>query len=129
MLNQTIEFAMSADAALNCIRDVAKTYDPTFLYVNKIGMSIFFSAKSISFFKYRIKPIPLTTSRQMGEICFSYSIKSVSDDKCELHITIARYLTPIMGGTIGGMVTNLTDDGILIEYLAEFMRRMEERLL
>lgn len=125
MLNQTIELAMSADAALNCIRDVAKTYDPTFLYVNKIGMSIFFSAKSISFFKYRIKPIPLTTIRQMGEICFSYSIKSVSDDKCELHITIARYLTPIIGGTIG----NFTDDGILIEYLAEFMRRMEERLL
>lgn len=49
MLNQTIEFAMSADAALNCIRDVAKTYDPTFLYVNKIGMSIFFHNRCFFF--------------------------------------------------------------------------------
>lgn len=127
MLNQTIEFAMSADAALNCIRDVAKTYDPTFLYVNKIGMSIFFHNRCF-FFKYRIKPIHVPTFLKTKDLCFFYSIKPISDNKCELHITIACYLSRISIGNLTG-VGDITDDGYLIEYLAEFMRRMEERLL
>ena len=128
MLKQTIEFAMSADAAMNCIRDVAKTYDPTFRYVNKIGMTIFFSTTSASFFKYRIKPINLPIFRNTKDLCFSYSIKPISDNKCELHITMACYLSRISIGNLTGL-GDITDDGFLIEYLAEFMRRVEERLL
>jgi len=118
MLKQTIELAMSADAALNCIRDVAKTYNPTFLYVNQIGQSIFFSSKNFSLFKYRIKKtMDSKMNNIITEICFSFSIKVVSNEKCEIYITADGYLG------------HSDNQGYLIEYLAEFMRRMEERLL
>lgn len=118
MLNKIIEMTIPADTALNCIRDVAKSYNPTFLYVNQIGQSVFFSSKSFSLFKYRIKKtMDSKMNNIITEICFCFSIKVVSNDKCEIHITADGYLG------------HSDNQGYLIEYLAEFMRRVEERLL
>ena len=54
MLNTTIEINAPADVMLNCIREVIKSYDPTFFYVNQKALSIFFASTSLSLFKSRV---------------------------------------------------------------------------
>lgn len=117
MLNKTIELSSSAESALNCIIEVLKSYNPTFFYVNKKASSVFFASKEFSLFKYRIKQtMDSRASNIKTEIGCWFYIRVISDTKCEINISIDLYL---------GHADN---QGYLIEYLAEFMRRVEERL-
>lgn len=117
MLNTTIEINAPADVMLNCIREVIKSYDPTFFYVNQKALSIFFASTSLSLFKYRLKKtIDSKMCNKAVEYGWLISIQSISDNNSRLHILCDCYLG------------HSDNQGYIIEFLAEFMRRVEERL-
>lgn len=118
MLNKTIELLAPYDITLNCIREVVKTYNPTFFYVNKKASSIFFSSKEFSLFEYRIKKtIDSKINDIRTEIGCWISVKAIADQRCEINILMDLYLG------------HSDNQGYLIEFIAEFLRRVEERLL